>query len=419
MFTLFDELKFSVGKSVKAGFKIRTLGIDSWASDFGVLDSDGNLLGNPHSYFDGRTIKVADEVYARLSAYEMFKATGTEPHHRFALFQLAAMQRYESDILEKTRTMLFIPNLLGYFCTGLTSCEATQASTTLLFDPFSRDWNADMFGHFGLPNRFPPLNDSASILGSAAASLKEDTGAGNLLVVNTPQHDSAVAMLAAAGLGQDTVFINSGSWSVIGTYLDTPIVARGVYEKRFNNQMGASGRVMFVKNILGLWIWQQCLREWEAEGHRINYEELENSTASSGFDSSLDLQCDWLTTQGDMRRQIVQSCEERAWSVPQNVPQFYACILNGLSKTYKDVIADLGAITGRRFSRIRLVGGGSRSAYLCERTARETGLEVIAEPYEATAVGNIIAQLIATKEIRDETEAAEVIQNSFRMKHYS
>ena len=415
---LFDGLKTAVGRAVKSRGAVAGLGIDAWATDFGVLDSQGNLLANPHSYLDDRTLALTDEVYGAYPPYELFRKTGIEPHFRFGLFQYLALKRFDRDVFDKAKTMLFIPNLLGYFCTGEHSCEATQASTTLLYDPLGRQWCPEIFDMFGLPNLFPALNSSASVLGPLTPAFREETGAGEIQVINIPQHDSAAAMLSSSVSNRDTVFISSGSWSIIGVYMDKPIVTRDVFEKKFNNQIGYGNRIMFVRNVLGLWILQQCVREWRREGYEVDYDELERTAESSGFDGWIDLDKDWMTVKGSICERIAGDCVERGLPAPKDRAQTYACVLGGLARMYRQVISDLSAITGLSFKRIHMVGGGARSAYLCGRTAAETGLEVVAGLDEGTSVGNAIAQLIALREIKDEGEAVGLVKNSFAIKQY-
>jgi len=418
IFNLFDNLKAALGKALKSGQSVASLGIDSWATDFGVLDAQGNLLGNPHSYMDDRTLSVTDDVFSAFSPYELFAQTGIEPHHRFALFQMLAMKRDEEHILNHGKTALFIPNLLGYFCTGHMSCEATQASTTLLYDPIVREWSQGIYERFGLPNLFPKLNNHVSILGTIHESMRSETGAGDIQVVNIPQHDSATAMVSASLSNQDTLFISCGSWSVIGVYLDDPIVTQEVFDKKYNNQIGYGNRIMFVKNVLGHWIINQCVEAWAREGVTVSFQELEANACKDGFESSIDLGENWLNAKGSMPALIAEHCAKRGMPVPGTPAQTYACVLNALSGLYQKTAADLERITGRVFSRVHIVGGGAKSEYLCKRIATDTGFEVLAGPYQATAIGNIVAQLIALGEIKNEEEADSIIFNSFAIKRY-
>jgi len=416
--SLFDNLKAALSKAVKAGGSVASLGIDSWASDFGVLDAQGNLLGNPYSYMDDRTLSVVDHVFGMVSPYELFVQTGIEPHHRFGLFQMLAMKRDAEHILNHGKTALFIPNLLGYFCTGHLSCEATQASTTVLYDPFARGWNQEVFDRFDLPNLFPKLNNHVSTLGTINDSMRGETNAGDVQVVNIPQHDSATAMLSASLSRGDTLFVSCGSWSIIGMYLDDPIVTQEVFEKKYSNQIGYGGRIMFVKNVLGHWIISRCMDEWARECAAADYHELESEALQDGFESSIDLGENWLNAKGSIPALIAENCTKRGMPAPRTPAQTYACVLNALSRMYKDVASDLEKITGRALRRVHIVGGGAQSEYLCRRIAAETELEVLAGPYQATAIGNIVAQLIALGEVRNEAEAETIIQNSFVVKRY-
>ncbi len=417
IFKLFEELKAAARAALKSGADIAGLAVDTWATDFGALDSKGNLIGSPHSYMDSRTESVADEVFAAFPEYELFKIAGGEPHPRFALFQLFAMQRNEPDILENTKTLLFMPNLINYFCTGEIACEATQASTTLLYDPFKRDWNAGIFNKLGLTNLFPPIGSDVSVLGGITPSLSGDTGlSAGTKVLSIPHHDSASAMLPASH--GETLFVNSGSWSIIGTYIDEPIVTREAFECKYNNHTGYNGKVMFTKHILGHYILHRCMGEWADGGRTVAYGGLEAAARASSFTSHIDFGDNWFNLPGGTLNCIAEHCKRRGMDTPGAPEEFYLCILRGLAKEYAKTLNELKRITGKTFSRAHIVGGGSMSPLFCGLVATETGLPVVAGPSEATAAGNILAQLISLGEVKDEAEAALIAGTSFGVKEY-
>ncbi|MCL2665941.1 MAG: FGGY family carbohydrate kinase [Defluviitaleaceae bacterium] len=417
VFEMYGNLKTALCKAAKCG-PVASVGIDSWATDYGVLDAQGNLLENPHSYMDDRTLDVIETVNSIYTPFELFCKTGVEPHHRFALHQMLALRKNGRAVYENAASAMFMPNLLGYFCTGLTSCEATQASTTLMYDPFLRGWNDGVFEKFGLRNLFPKLNGNSSVLGGLLPSVANETGTAGVKVINIPQHDSAAAMAASSAARDGTFFVSSGTWSVMGTYLDEPVVTREAFDKKFNNQIGFGDKVMFVKNVLGLRITAKCAEEWAAAGTRVDYGALDAEAEKSGFDSYIDLSENWLNKEGSTEENIKINCAKRGMAVPVRPAETYASVINALANEYGRTAADLEKITGKKFARAHIVGGGAKSGCLCRRTAQKTGLEVIAGPYEATAAGNVIAQLIALGEINSESEAETLIENSFELKRF-
>lgn len=417
--SLFSELKKSIIKAKSQSIPVSTIGIDTWGIDFGITDAQGNLLGNPHHYRDNRTNDILKEAYEVFPEYEIFSKSGMHPLHICTLFQLLSMKKYESDILEKSKTMLFTPNLLNYFLTGNVNCESTMASSSLLYSPFTNNWIGEFLNRYELPEILPAVNKPGYIIGNILESVREETGAGNIKVVSVAQHDTASAIAAVpAENKQEVVYISCGTWSVVGTAIGRPIVNEAVLKNRFNNEIGYDNEIMFVKNITGLWVLQECVREWEIEGYKIDYSYMNEYAEKSGFASSIDVDDESFALPGNMSRKVVEYCKRTGQKPPENREEIYKSIILGLALKYREVIGQTEVLTGKKFDRIHIIGGGSRNKLLCRLTAKETGMEVVAGPYEATVIGNIMAQLIALGEIKDMAEGIQVIKNSFALEEY-
>lgn len=418
--SLFQELKNSIIKAQTASIAISSIGIDTWGVDFGILDKQGNLLSNPHHYRDRRTENISQEVYKMFSEYELFSMTGMKPGFITTLFQLISMKDREAAILDKAETLLFMPCLLSYFLTGNINCEATQASTSLMYSPFTGDWITKLLEKYCLPDILPKINPSNHIIGNVQAEVIDETGIGKVPVISVAQHDTASAIASVPTENQeDVVYISCGTWSVLGTTISRPIISREVLESGFCNEIGYNNEIMFVKNITGLWILQECVRDWAKEGYKIDYEHMGDHALKSSFNSYIDVDYEPFQYPGNMTQKIIDCCKKLGQQPPKNKEEVYKCIIHGLAVNYKKTIEQLKTMTGKGFKSIHIVGGGSKDKALCQMTADLTGLEVMAGPSEATVVGNIMSQLIALGEIGHVTELPELIKNSFHIKNYA
>jgi rhamnulokinase len=417
--SLFNEMKKTLIKIRAESIPISSIGIDSWGIDFGILDGQGNLMGNPHCYRDPRTTDILQEAFRIYDEYTLFSRTGMYPTNIGTLFQLLAMKASEASILEKGRTLLFIPNLLSYFLTGNIGCESTMASTSLLYSPFTGEWLKDLLAGYGLPEILPPIVAPGSTIGTLLQDIAMETGVGKVPVISVAQHDTASAIASVPALDKEkVVYISCGTWSVVGTGIKKPLVNEKALQSRFNNEMGFGNEIMFVKNITGLWILQECVREWMEEGYVVHYDSLNAEAEKCRFDSWIDVDSSDFTQPGNMSRKIREFCRKTGQREPQGRVEMYKCILLSLAHKYRETIDELKELTGNDFERIHMVGGGSRNGLLCRMTSRLTGKEVAAGPYEATVIGNLIAQLISLGEVKDTVEGIEIIRDSFPLVYY-
>lgn len=416
---LFNELKKSLKIASSKGIIPDSIGIDTWGVDYGVLDAQGNLLGNPHCYRDQRTNHILSEVNNIVSGKEIFDKTGMTMSPIFSIFQIYAMKQSEKAMYENADTFLSMPNLLSYFLTGCKSSDSTQASTTLLYNPLTRNWDNEFAKRLGIKNCFPSIQPTGTVIGTLTEEVQKETGLGPVPVICVAGHDTASAIAAVPVTDkEEVVFLSCGTWSVLGTTLPEPLTGRDVYTSGFVNEMGYGDEIMFVKNINGLWILQECEREWVVEGYKINYHHMESSAAASSFKSYIDADYPDFVNPGNMCAKITQYCRKTGQEVPGSREEIYKCINDGLAVKYRDAIEQLSGITGKKYRKLNIVGGGARDSYLCGLTAQLTSMEIEAGPYEATAAGNAIAQLIGLGEIKDMKEAVCLIRESFVINKY-
>lgn len=418
--SLFNELKKTLVRINTESIPISSIGIDSWGIDFGILDGQGNLMGNPHCYRDPRTADILQEAFRIYDEYTLFAWTGMYPTNIGTLFQLLAMKANEASILEKGNTLLFIPNLLSYFLTGNISCESTMASSSLMYSPFTGEWLKDLLTGYGLPEILPPIDAPGGIIGTLLEDIAMETGVGKIPVISVAQHDTASAIASVPAPDKEkVVYISCGTWSVVGTSIKKPLINEKVLQSRFNNEMGFGNEIMFVKNITGLWILQECVREWAEEGYIINYDSLNAEAEKCRFDGWIDVDSPDFIQPGNMSSKIIEFCRKTGQREPKERVEIYKCILFSLAQKYRETIEELKELTGKDFERIHMVGGGSKNSLLCRLTSRLTGKEVVAGPYEATAIGNLIAQLITLGEVKNAVEGIGIIRDSYPLVYYS
>jgi rhamnulokinase len=416
---LFYELKNVLMKAKASSIPLSSIGIDTWGIDFGVLDAQGNLFGNPHSYRDCRTNEVIDEVFKAIPEYEIFSKTGMIPGAISSLFHIVSMKYKEKAFLEKGDTFLFMPNLLSYFLTGYRSCDSTQPSTSLLYSPVTKNWIREFPERLGIPNLFPRINDTGSIIGKVSDGIAQEIGIEKIPVVSVAGHDTASAIAAIPAENKSEIaYISCGTWSIVGTSLKQPLINRDVMEKNFCNEIGYDNEIMFVENITGFWILQECEREWAVEGYKTDYPYMMEYAARCSFNSSIDVDSAEFAQPGHMSSKVVEYCKRTGQRAPQNREEIFKCIVIGLAKKYKQTIEKLSGLVNKKFKKIHIIGGGSRNSYLCRLTAQLTGIEVVAGPCEATAIGNIVVQLIASGEVRNMKEAVQIIKTSFPLENF-
>ncbi|HEY4626797.1 MAG TPA: rhamnulokinase family protein [Blastococcus sp.] len=369
------------------------IGIDSWAVDYGLLDADGALLGNPLHYRDTRHESGVSAVHAAVPAEELYRVNGLQHLPFNTVFQLAA--RRDSAQLDAARRLLLIPDLLAHWLTGAEGAEVTNASTTGLLDAATRGWSWELIDRLRLPRAlFPPLRQPGDRLGELRADVLAETGlAGPVPVTAVGSHDTASAVVGVPAEGDRFAYISCGTWSLVGVELEKPVLTEAGRLAGFTNELGVDGTVRYLRNVMGLWLLQESLRTWTAAGLSADLPDLLQAAARvHGFPAVIDPDDARFLPPGDMPARIAQVCAQTGQPPPQSQAETIRCILDSLALAYRRTVRRAAELSGRDVDVVHLVGGGARNELLCRLTADACGLPVVAGPVEAAALGNALVQ---------------------------
>jgi len=416
---LFFEIKQGLVKA-KAKGAIDSLGIDTWGVDFGLIDSAGRLLENPVHYRDTRTVGMQEATFALVPRREVYDRTGIQFMNFNTIFQLLALKLRRPDLLERADAMLLMPDLFVYLLTGVRQSEYTIASTGALVNPYTGDWDHDLLDRLGLPRQIlQPLVLPGTRVGKISDDICQELGIQPIPVMAVGEHDTASAVAAVPATQPDFVYISSGTWSLMGIESQTPVINEQAYDFQFTNEGGFGRTTRFLKNIMGLWLIQESRRQWIREGAEVTFADMEREAlACQPFQSLVDPDDSRLGVPGDMPSRIREICHETGQPVPESRGEVVRCIYESLALKYRVTKDSIEAMTGRTYPDLHVVGGGTKDGLLSQFTANATGSRVIAGPIEATALGNIAAQLIGQGAIQDLHEARQVIAASTTLKYY-
>lgn len=418
---IFHEIKASIRKCALSEDKdIASIGIDTWGVDYGLLDKNGKLLGNPYHYRDSRTDDILNYAYGIMSKDEIYNITGIQTLNFNTLFQLSAELRDNPGRLGVADKLLFIPDLLNYFLTGIKQTEYTIASTGALLDAVKRNWSSEIIRRFGIPERlFTDIVDPCTVVGGLTPQVLEETGSISARVVTVGSHDTASAVIAVPAKGDDFVYISSGTWSLMGSEISNPAITDETKLYDFTNEGGVGGKVRFLKNIMGLWLEQESKRQWTREGKTVTYDELSDmAVASKPLACIINPDDLSFTAPGNMPRRIAEYCRRTGQHVPESMGEIVRCIFDSLALKYRFTVEKIDEIKGSRTPFINIVGGGTKERPLCRFAADACARPVYAGPVEATAIGNLVGQAMAAGEISGLSEARHMIRNSFEIKMY-
>lgn len=416
---LFHELKQGMVKAQAAG-GFSAVGIDTWGVDFGLLDQRGRLLQNPVHYRDRRTEGIMDRVFAAVSKEELYARTGIQCLRINTIYQLAALQAEEPQTLELARTLLLMPDLLAYLLTGAKRAEYTNVSTTNLLNCETGDWDWEIIRRLGLPDAiFPPLIRPGETYGTLLPEVCEETGCPPVPVLAVGSHDTASAVAALPTGEEGPAFLSSGTWSLFGAELSAPLLTRESAAANFTNEAGCGGTVRYLKNIMGLWLAQQCRAHWERQGQDVSYTLLDAETeAAAPFVSFIDPDHPRFELPGDLPARVRDYCRETGQPVPQGRGEVLRCIYQSLALTYRFNLEQLRRLTGGTYGTLYVIGGGIKDRLLCKMTASACGTPVEAGPAEATASGNAAAQLMALGELADWRDARRAVAAGAQITRY-
>jgi rhamnulokinase len=417
---LWADIKEGIGKSKV----IDSIGLDTWAIDFALLDQDGLMLSNPFHYRDARTDGMIEEAFKRMPRADIFAYTGIQFMQINTLYQLLAMVLQKSPLFDISKTFVTIPDLFNYWLTGELTNEFTNATTTQCFDPRKRDWATPLLNAMDIPSHlFKPVTDPGILIGTLLPGIVEETAVGAVPVVLPACHDTGSAVVAVPALtgNEDFAWLSSGTWSIMGAEVREPCLTEKALQYNFTNEGGVFGTWRLAKNVMGLWLVQECRREWMRGGEEMSFDALTQLAADAkreAFQSVIDADFAEFLHPGDMPARIQKFCVDTNQPVPQTKGQIIRVALESIALKYRFVLECLEELTGKHLDPIHIIGGGTKNRLLNQFTADVTGRTVITGPVEATAIGNILMQAIGMKHLGSLAEAREVVCASFEPEAY-
>ncbi|MFT5373504.1 MAG: rhamnulokinase [Candidatus Latescibacterota bacterium] len=411
---LFAEMKQGLALAARQqNISVDSVGIDTWGVDFALLGPDDALLDNPRNYRDPRTDGMLEQAFDRVPREEIFAHTGIQFMKLNTLYQLLSMRR--SPLLEQAKTLLLMGDLFHFFFTGSKVCEFSNATTTQFYDPSANDWARELLNKLEIPHHFlPPIVAPGTQLGQLLPSIAEELGVAPMPFIAPATHDTGSAVAAVPTEDANYAYISSGTWSLMGVEIAEPLLGPEALRYNFTNEGGVGRTYRFLKNIMGLWLVQECRRAWEREGQTYSYGELTDMAAQApAFTALVDPDDERFIAPGDMPARLRGFCGETDQPVPGDVGTIVRSALESLALKYRYVLESLENILGRKLERIHIVGGGIQNRLLCQFTADATQRPVIAGPIEATAIGNLLVQAIGLGEIGNLDEARQIVRRSF------
>jgi rhamnulokinase len=390
---LYAEVLVGLARLAERYPQVVSLGIDTWAVDYGLLGANGTLLDEPVAYRDGRTDAVIDDVHTRVDPARLYRINGLQFLPFNTLYQLAAEQR--GPLWGKARQAVLLPDLLAYWLTGELRTEITNASTTGLLDARTRSWSAELFEALEIPaDLFPPLVEPGQVVGVLQPDVTVRTGlAASTTVVAVGSHDTASAVVGVPAAGGAFAYVSSGTWSLVGVELDQPVLDEDSRQANFTNEGGVDARVRYLRNVGGLWLLQESLRTWRDAGRPADQDALlAEATSLEPGGPVIDVDAPEFLPPGDMPARIRAACEAAGQRGPETPGEVVRCILDSLAHAYARTVAEAGRLSGHPAEVVHVVGGGCQNELLCQLTADLSGLPVLAGPVEATALGNVAVQ---------------------------
>ena len=415
---LFYETKAGIKQAVdRYGDRIVSIGVDSWAIDYGLLDRQDALLGRPFCYRDDRYLGMLEKVSGIVGKDRLYDTTGIQFLPFNTIYQLVAEQAREQSILDRAETLLFIPDLINFWLTGRKVNERTNASTGQFYDPREKTWATSLLNELDLPTGILcEIGDPGARLGPLLREIREETGAGPIEVVLPGTHDTASAVAAVPAHGADWAFLSSGTWSLLGVEVTDPVITPKARELELANEIGVCDTVRLLKNTSGMWPVQQCRNTWEALGEPHTYAELTEMAASAEpFATVIDPDDPSFFAPGDMPERIAEYCRQTGQAPPESKGAFIRTVLESLAFRYRWIVTGLAAAAGRSVKTLHVVGGGSQNDLLNQFTANSLNRRVMAGPVEATAAGNILMQLLAMGAIDSLEEGRALVRDSFEL----
>lgn len=414
IFSLYDSLKEGLAIASSEGVKLDSIGIDTWGVDFVYLGKDGTILSQPRSYRDPYTDGVPNEYFKLLSRKEVYGLTGIQIMNFNSIFQLFAAKKENSAALDAAESILFMPDALSYMLTGKKVCEYTIASTSQLLNPKTKTFEKKLFDAMGLkPSLMQPIVMPGELVGNVTANIAKECNIGNVPVMAVAGHDTGAAVAAVPAENENFAYLSSGTWSLMGIEVKDPIINEESYNLNFTNEGGVDGTTRFLKNITGMWLLEQCRKEWSGLGKDYAYPEIvEMSESSESFRFLIDPDDPSFANPESMTQAIAAYCEKTRQKAPETHAEFICCIFDSLALKYKYVLGCLQKVAPFKIEKLHVIGGGAQNKLLNQATANSIGMPVVAGPSEATAIGNVMIQAKGLGIVDSLGDMRAVIRNS-------
>lgn len=420
LFHLYNEILKSITIAQKENIDISSIGIDTWGVDFVCFGKDGELLRMPYSYRDSNNVGSSEKFFKKIPKETVYKKTGIEIMDINSLYQIDTQLRDDSSIYPLIDKILFTPDALSYLLTGNMVTEYTIASTSQMINPHTKEFDNDLLAAIGLSrNNFAPIVFSGTQIGTLSETVKQETGAGDIPVIAVAGHDTASAVFATPAEGKNFAYLSSGTWSLMGVESDYPVVTDETYNLNFTNEGGADGTTRLLKNICGMWLIEQLKREMDKDGKLTYPDIVKAARESKPFQCVINPDSPLFTAPDSMVCAIQQFCEETNQYIPKTIGEMARCIYESLAFKYNQVLCDLRKLHNRPIEKLHIIGGGSNNNLLNQFTANAMGIEVIAGPCEATAMGNIMLQAKAAGIVNSKDEIREIVRNSSEMQFFA
>lgn len=400
--SLFDEMKKGLRLAVKKGYEIRSIGIDTWGVDFGLIDRNGNLLGNPVCYRDPRTNGIPELTFTPEALRRHYAEAGIQVMPINTIFQLCSMKRAGDAALDAADRLLFMPDLFSYYLTGVANNEYCIASTSELLDARTRTWNRPLIDELGLPQHiFGDIVMPGTVRGKVLPEICEETGlSSDVEVIAIGSHDTASAVFAVPDDDKTRAYLSSGTWSLLGVETDEPVLTEEARLAGFTNEGGVGGKIRFLQNITGLWMLQRLVAQWKEAGLDCDYDYMIGEAEKSDIATVVDVDAPDFQSPADMAKAIADYCREHNLQVPDDQGDYVRVVLQSLAQRYKSGIEGLNSLLPHPVTQLNIVGGGCRNKLLNRLTEEAIGIPVHTGPVEATAIGNVLLQAITVGDIR-------------------
>lgn len=417
---IYQNVKNGLIEAKHQNIPVDSFGVDTWGNDFALLDAKGQMLGQVHCYRDSRTQGIIEYIESHIPWEELYQKSGMQFARFNTLCQLVAVARDRPRDFDLADSLLFVPDLIAYFLTGRKRNEYTLATISQMFNFHTSGYDADLMNLFSIPPKLMcDVINPGETIGVLTESVAQELGVKPFPVTAVGGHDTASAVAAVTDLDGKVCYISSGTWSILGTELESPLISSKAHRFNFSNEGGVFGTVRFSKNIMGLWIVQQMRAKFKTEGREYSHSDLEQLAASAQpFISFIDPDCEMFFEQGDMPARVRKFCEYTDQRIPRTDAELVRVVMESLAMRYRQVLEQLSDVTGTTFGRVSIVGGGARDRFLCQLTSNILGKPVLAGPYEATALGNALAQLIGIGVIDSLKQGREIIRHSFPPDQY-